>query len=452
MNFNNFGFKKYVNDTLQDLHFVEPTSVQQKVIPLIKKHKNVIALAHTGTGKTHAFLLPILNNLNFEQTNKVQALIVVPTRELAKQIYDNVKPFLKHEPRMSVGLYIGGEDIKKDQEALNKNQPTIAIGTPTRLKELYVLDALKLTSANYVVVDECDMIFDLGFIEDVDFILAKMKKDLVLSFFSATINQQLQQYLKKYIKESFFIDDSQSKPTNSNVKHLLIDTKNKELELTLANIVKSINPFLVLIFVNNKNDVSKIVTILRKQGIDHIGELHGDLQPRTRTAMLKRVKNNEFKYVVATDVAARGVDIEGVSHVISINLPKDLSYYIHRSGRTGRNKLTGISYVLDNIENKDRIQQLTDQGIEFAVAKFVDGHLTEVKAKVKKKRQVELDQESQKVLNKYKNTKIKPGYKKKRKSELDKIKKKIRRKHIQESIDKIKKGKYKKRREKLFDE
>ncbi|ATZ17362.1 ATP-dependent RNA helicase [Williamsoniiplasma luminosum] len=452
MNFKNFSFKKYVNDTLDDLHFTNPTSIQEKVIPLIKKHKNVIALAHTGTGKTHSFLLPILNNIDFEQPNKVQALIIVPTRELAKQIFENVKPFIKHEPRISVGLYIGGEDIKKDQEALNKKQPTIAIGTPTRLNELYSMDALKLTSANYVVVDECDMIFDLGFIEEVDFILHKMKKDLVLSFFSATINSPLQHYLKKYIKNSYFVDDSQSKPSTSNVKHILIDTKNKELELTLANIVKSINPFLVLIFVNNKNDVSKIVHILRKQGVDHVGEMHADLQPRTRTSMLKRIKNNEFKYVVATDVAARGVDIEGVTHVISINLPRDLSYYIHRSGRTGRNKLHGISYILDNIENKAQIQQLEQLGINFAIAKFNDGQLTEITPKTKKKKPVDVDNESQQVLNKYKNVKIKPGYKKKRKAELDQIKKKKRRKHIQESIDKIKKDKYKKRREVLFDE
>jgi ATP-dependent RNA helicase CshB len=180
-----------------------------------------------------------------------------------------------------------------------------------------------------------------------------------------------------------------------------------------------------------------------------IGELHGGLSPRTRNAMLKKIKNNEFNYLVATDIAARGLDIEGLSHVISIDLPKDLKYYIHRSGRTGRKNFSGISYVLYNVKNREKIEALQKDGIEFEIVKLVGDKLVPVnKSTVKKNPLVSV--EEKKVLNKYKNQKVKPGYKKKRKHELDEIKKKRRRQHIKENIEKIKKEKYKKRRKEVF--
>lgn len=458
MEFQSFGFKKFINDTIFDLGFETPTSVQEKVIPLIKKHRNVIALAHTGTGKTHSFLLPIINNLDLNVSfdkRRVQALIIAPTRELAKQIFDNIKIFQKNESKITVGLYIGGEDINKSINDLEKTQPMIVVGTPTRLKELYDNNALHLTTADYVVVDECDMIFDLGFIEDVDYMLSKMKQNAVMSLFSATIHENIRSFMKKYLKDAIFIDDSTSIPSNKNISHILIDTKNRETEEVLIKITKSINPFLCLIFVNNKDEVSDIVKMLRKAGVTNVGELHGNLQPRTRMANLKKIKNNEYKYVVATDIAARGVDIIGVTHIISINLPNDLSYYIHRAGRTGRSKFTGISYVLYNVKNQSKIDELKNKGIEFEMQRLVDGELVNLKKRVANKpknNQQNLDPESQVVIAKYKGQKVKPGYKKKRQMELDKIKQKRKRAHIKESIDKIKKAKYKKRREELFED
>ncbi|AUF83612.1 ATP-dependent helicase [Mesoplasma syrphidae] len=456
MEFSSFGFKKFINDTLQEINFVTPTSVQEKVIPLIKKHRNIVALAHTGTGKTHSFLLPIINNLNINvafDKRHVQALIIAPTRELAKQIYDNIKPFQKNEPKITTGLFIGGEDINKTIEQLGKTQPMIVVGTPTRIRELYEGNHLRITTADYIVVDECDMIFDLGFIEDVDFMISKAKQNAVISLFSATIHETLRPFVKKYLNDSIFVDDSESTPSNKNIQHIIIDTKNRELEEVLTKVTSSINPYLCLIFVNQKEDVSKIIKILRNAGINSLGELHGDLQPRTRMNMLKKIKSNEFKFVVATDVAARGVDITGVSHVISIDLPRDLSYYIHRSGRTGRSKMTGISYVLFNAKNQEKIEELKDKGIEFEVQKLLDGELVNIKKarqRTPKKNQQNLDVESQKVISKYKKQIVKPGYKQKRKRELEEIKKKRRRAHIKENISKIKKEKYKKRREELF--
>ncbi|WP_434335611.1 DEAD/DEAH box helicase [Mycoplasma capricolum subsp. capricolum] len=453
MKFTDFGFKKYINDTLDQIEFIAPTSIQQKVIPLLKKHQNVIALAHTGTGKTHSFLLPILNNLKLEENdNYVQAVIISPTRELSLQIYQNTKLFLKNNPLINCNLFIGGEDISKNIEQLEKKQPHIVIGTPTRLKELYDLNKLRLTTTSYFIIDECDMIFDLGFIEDVDYLISKINQNVTIGIFSATISQQLSVFCKKYIKNAHFIDDSQNKISTSNVKHILIDTKNKELEQSLIQIINSINPFLCIIFVNQKDEISKIVEILHKNNIKQVAELHGNLQPRLRLSMLKKIQNNEFKYLVATDVASRGVDIKGVSHIISINLPSDLTYYIHRSGRTGRNNSTGYSYIIYNLKNKTQIEELIKKGIEFETKKLIDNQLVDIKNNYKKVKVFkELDAESKQVINKYKNKKVKPNYKKKRKQELDKIKQKIRRKHIKENIEKIKKAKYQKRRSELFD-
>ncbi|WP_434342296.1 DEAD/DEAH box helicase [Mycoplasma capricolum] len=453
MKFTDFGFKKYINDTLDQIEFIAATSIQQKVIPLLKKHQNVIALAHTGTGKTHSFLLPILNNLKLEENdNYVQAVIISPTRELSLQIYQNTKLFLKNNPLINCNLFIGGEDISKNIEQLEKKQPHIVIGTPTRLKELYDLNKLRLTTTSYFIIDECDMIFDLGFIEDVDYLISKINQNVTIGIFSATISQQLSVFCKKYIKNAHFIDDSQNKISTSNVKHILIDTKNKELEQSLIQIINSINPFLCIIFVNQKDEISKIVEILHKNNIKQVAELHGNLQPRLRLSMLKKIQNNEFKYLVATDVASRGVDIKGVSHIISINLPSDLTYYIHRSGRTGRNNSTGYSYIIYNLKNKTQIEELIKKGIEFETKKLIDNQLVDIKTNYKKvKIFKELDAESKQVINKYKNKKVKPNYKKKRKQELDKIKQKIRRKHIKENIEKIKKAKYQKRRSELFD-
>nr|VZK65315.1 DEAD-box ATP-dependent RNA helicase CshB [Mycoplasma feriruminatoris] len=261
MKFTDFGFKKYINDTLEQIEFIAPTSIQKKVIPLLKKHQNVIALAHTGTGKTHSFLLPILNNLDLNNDqNYVQAVIISPTRELALQIYQNTKLFLKNNDLISCNLFIGGEDISKNIEQLDKKQPHIVIGTPTRLKELYDLNKLRLTTTNYLIIDECDMIFELGFIEDVDYLISKINQKTTIGIFSATISQQLTIFCKKYIKNAHFIDDSNNKISTTNVKHVLIDTKNKELEQSLSQIINSINPFYVLFLLIKK---MKLVILLR---------------------------------------------------------------------------------------------------------------------------------------------------------------------------------------------
>ncbi|WP_338972970.1 DEAD/DEAH box helicase [Spiroplasma endosymbiont of Panorpa germanica] len=454
MSFDKFGFKKFINDALVEINFKEPTSIQNLVIPKIKKHANIVAQAHTGTGKTHAFLLPILNNID-TSLEITQAVILTPTRELARQIYQNTVEITNFNKKISKSMLIGGQDIQKQKEQLTKHQPMIVIGTPSRLKELYEIGALKITTTTFVVIDEFDMIFDLGFIDEIDFLLSKMKESVNISLFSATLPNDLKPFLMKYLNNALLIDDSKNKPSNKNVEHILIWTKNRENQVIFNNLINSINPYIVIIFVNRKDQVSMVNEWFNKLGITNVGELHAGLDPRTRASMQKRVQNNEFKYIIATDMAARGLDINGVSHIISIDLPNDLSYYIHRSGRTGRSNLTGKSFVLHNSDNQNSIEQLQKSGIEFKNYKFIQNTLEEINPKNKKPKFYNPNSAgeiaSKKVVAKYKNEKVKPNYKKKRKAELLEIKRKIRRDHIKENISKIKKEKYQKRREDIFD-
>ncbi|AKX34010.1 ATP-dependent RNA helicase CshB [Spiroplasma litorale] len=453
MSFEKFGFKKFINDAIVEIGFKEPTGIQNKVIPLLKKYSSVIAQSHTGTGKTHAFLLPVINNIK-QQEKKVQCLIITPTRELARQIFNNTKELLKFNNDINVSMFVGGEDFEKHTNSLLDKQPQIVIGTPSRLKKLYEENYLKLTTSNYVIIDECDMIFDLGFIDEVDFLLSKINKECNISLFSATLNNELKPFLKKYLKNAHYINNLENLSTNKNIEHILIWTRNKDNKEVIRILTEKINPYVCIIFVNKKEEIKSIVNWFKEFKIDNFTELHGDLDPRQRVIIQKRIKNMDFKWIIASDVAARGIDIDGVSHIISVNLPNDLNYYIHRSGRTGRNKYEGISYVLHNSDNQDKINKLKTKNISFTNMKLVNGELIKIEQKQKKqpKENSALATETSKIINKYKSKKIKPGYKKKRKLEIETFKKQLKRKHIKESIEKIKKAKYIKRREDLFEE
>ncbi|WP_338970741.1 DEAD/DEAH box helicase [Spiroplasma endosymbiont of Labia minor] len=453
MEFKDFGFKKFINDALNDLNFVTPTNIQKEVIPLIKKHHPVIGLANTGTGKSHSFILPIINNLEFDLKDKIQFIIMSPTRELAQQLYGNIMQIKKFNAALTCSLIISGSMDDNKIKALEKNQSQIIIGTPKSLKEMYDQKILKLTTAKYIVIDECDMIFNLDFIDDVDYLLSKMNlNNLEISMFSATISNKIKSFINKYIKNALLIDLVKNEKINQKISHNLIWTKNKSNLETLDKLLVNLNPYIAMIFVNKKEEIAQVLELLHKNGINQVGELHGNLSNRQRDMMIKRIKNNDFKYIVVSDLAARGIDIKGVSHVISLDLPKNLEFYIHRSGRTGREGSNeGYSYIFSNYKNEHLIKKIKDFGIKFNEFdlnnnKIIKKNLTKNNKNINSKTSVQ----EQKIIGKFKGKKIKPGYKKKRKSEIDELHRKVRRDHIKESIKKIKEEKYKERRKKIF--
>lgn len=437
--FDEMDLKPFILETIKELKFNQPTPVQQKVIPLVFKRRDVIGISQTGTGKTHAFLIPIMQRIALDE-NKVQAVVTAPTRELAAQIYDHVRLFMKHEPRLSASLVIGGKDRQKAIARLSV-QPQIVIGTPGRIRDLSLNEqALQITTADMFVIDEADMTLDLGYLEDIDAVAGKMKDNLEMLVFSATIPQNLRPFLKKYMHQPEIVEIDAKKASVDNVEHVLVWTRHQDRFNVLSEIINQIDPYLCLIFCNTRKEASEVAKKLYDKGMK-IGEIHGDLEPRERRSMMRRIKNNDFQYIVATDIAARGIDIDGASHIINMGFPSELDFYIHRSGRTGRGKYTGYCYSLYDSKDEKTIAILENRGIVFRNTEIKNGEWKDIGERQRRKNRnrqpSELEQEIQKVVRR--PAKVKPGYKKKRQQEVQKIVKKQKRAIIQADIRRQKK-------------
>lgn len=417
MKFQDFQLDAEVLKTLAELKITVPTSIQEKMLPLVMKDKNIIVAANTGTGKTLGYILTIISKLDLS-VNKTQALVIIPTRELAVQIYEVCQRFKKNLPQLKVVNLIGGQDINNQKEKFkDNNQPHLVIGTPTRLKLILDEQILKLTTSKIVVLDEVDMIFDLDFINDVDFILSKLATTTQLMVFSATIDNNLQSFLKKYLKNATIIDNINYKIQN-NIKHFLVKTKHHNRLVVLKRLLTEINPFLCLIFINKKNDLSETLKLFHDQKIK-VGQLHSSLKSRERIKMLKRVNDLEFQYVICSDIASRGIDLPGVSHVISLNLPHDLAYYFHRAGRGGRGKYEGSSYLFYDTDDEQNINFLIKKGIQFE-SWPPEKQKPRQKWDQKKRTVVDIN-DFNKIAGKYHSRPVKPGYKKERQTEMKKM-------------------------------
>ena len=428
-----------MKETIQELNFKSPTNIQKSVIPLVYKYIDVIGISQTGTGKTHAFLIPIMDMIDVEK-DCVQAVITAPTRELASQIYEHAKLFVKHNPDLKVSLIIGGSD---KQKAINKlsTQPHIVIGTPGRIKDLSLDEqALRITTADIFVVDEADMTLEFGYLEDIDAVLSKMKDNLQMMVFSATIPQMLRPFLQKYMKAPKIIEIDEHLSTSRNISHYLVPTKHRQRYEVLKEVMSIIDPYICLIFCNKRNEVEDIAHRLREDGYK-VGEIHGNLEPRERRQMMRRIKNMEYQYIVATDIAARGIDIDGASHIINMEFPTELDFYIHRSGRCGRGKYTGECYSMYDTSNQSIVEALEKKGIHFEVKELKGNQFVESKEREKRKsrqkHQTELEQKISSIVRK--PTKVKPGYKKKRKRVIEKMVKQEKRAIIRQDIKRQKK-------------
>lgn len=418
MSWNNINLKSWLINELKNNQFIKPTEIQEQVIPKALKGNNLIVTSPTGTGKTHAFLIPILNLI--ENNNKIQAIIMAPTRELAQQIFIFTKQLIKNT-KIKSACFVGGTELKKQKENFKNNQPEIIIGTPSRIKTLYQEHGLIVTTAKILVLDECDMLFELGFIKDLDFLMTKLNPNIQCLAFSATINQQLQSFLKKYFNDTKIIN--LNKTITPKIEHIFINCPFKQRKNELLTLVNLINPYLCLIFVNNKNQINEIGELLINNG-KKTALIHSDLSTRTRNQIFKRIKNLDYQYLITTDVSARGIDILGVSHIISLQLPYDLIYYLHRAGRTGRNNQTGISYLFYDHYDNNKIKELKKFNLNIKYYKIKKNELiaeTEITNKSNKTTKSKLALQA--INHFYANKKIKPGYKKNFKNKISKIKK-----------------------------
>lgn len=415
MKFTEFKFKDYIQEALRDLNFVEATPVQEKLIPVVLSGRDLVGESKTGSGKTHTFLLPIFQMLD-EEADSVQAVITAPSRELAAQIYQAARQLARFsEKEIRVANYVGGTDKARQIGKLESSQPHIVIGTPGRIYDLVESGDLAIHKAKTFVVDEADMTLDLGFLATVDKIAGRLPKDLQFLVFSATIPQKLQPFLKKYLSNPVIEQIKTKTVIADTIENWLLSTKGRDKNAQIYQISQLLHPYLAMIFVNTKTRADELHSYLTAQGLK-VAKIHGDIAPRERKRIMNQVKNLDFEYIVATDLAARGIDIEGVSHVINDAIPQDLSFFVHRVGRTGRNGLPGTAITLYQPSDDSDIRELEKMGIKFAPKmikddEFQDTYDRDRRANREKSRE-KLDTEMLGLVKK-KKKKIKPGYKKK---------------------------------------
>ena len=420
--------------------FKELTAVQNEVLKYTSGHKDIIALSKTGTGKTHAYLIPVMEMIN-PQSDKTQVLISLPTRELAYQVYQNSLLMKEVFPELRIQLVAGGTDKTRSISRLEKT-PHIVIGTPGRIKDLFVSNALRVDFVQMFIIDEADMTLEFGFLEDIDAVFSHMVKDPQVLCFSATFPEELHAFVRKYLNnpKTVIVTDKKRDPR---IRHVLINCKHKEYKEALYDILGGFKPYVCLIFANTKDEANDTYQYLNEKGIKAL-LLHGGLDSRDRQKAIKDLQAKKYTYVIASDVASRGIDIDGISHVVSLGLPKQLQFYMHRAGRTGRNEKDGTCYLLYKETDIPQIRNLAAKGVSFTAKEYKKGQWKEAGNPTKKK-QIKTDLSEKEIVKTLyrKNEKVKPNYKKKKNQEVERIKRKKRREFIQSKIKEERKERYK---------
>ena len=443
--FEDFNLKNETREYIKAAGFTEPTPIQEEVVPAAIRGRDVIGLSATGSGKTHAYLIPILEKTD-PLLNICQAVITAPTRELAVQIYEMAKGMCDVLEGLRIRLFIGGRDREKDIEQLGSSQPHIAIGTPGRIRDLFLnAAALRIEQAKILVVDEADMTLEYGFLDDIDAFAGRLPEDLQMMAFSATMPEQLKPFLKKYMHHPITYQIGEKVRFNPDITHILVPCYHHGYAKTVLSILPGFNPYVCLIFANTRAQAAEIAQQLRDAGVD-AEELHGDLTSRRRKQAMKSIADAQHTYVVATDLAARGIDIGEVTHVISCGFPEDLEYYVHRAGRTGRAGASGTCYALYTEEDEEAIRSLMKRGIRFSHKRYRNNEWQDLRP-FGQRYQHKDDDLKKKISQIYtkKNSKVKPGYKKKRAEQIQRVHRKKKQEMIRSKIREEKKAMYKER-------
>jgi superfamily II DNA/RNA helicase len=342
--FADFSIHEKLKGNIAKKGYVHPTPIQDGAIPHILKGRDVIGIANTGTGKTAAFLLPLINKMFTHKKNR--ALILVPTRELALQIDEEFWDF-SHGSGLLSALCIGGSHLQKQVMALRK-QPSFVIGTPGRIKDLIERGDLDLSQFNNVVLDEVDRMMDMGFLPDMKYLLGLLQKERQSLFFSATLEKGARELAEKFLNNPVTVA-IKSRPTSENVDQDVVYVKSaSEKNETLHDLLLQYDFKKVLVFVRTKRNADKLAQTLTLKGFK-ASAIHGDLSQGQRQRSLQMFKDNRIQILIATDVAARGLDIDNVTHVINYDVPATFEDYVHRIGRTGRGGKTGIALTF--VEN-----------------------------------------------------------------------------------------------------
>ena len=367
--FEELGVNENIRRAIEELGFEHPMPVQEEVIPYLLGNKNdVIALAQTGTGKTAAFGLPLLQKVN-AQDRATQAIVLSPTRELCVQIADDLKDFSKYIDGMHIVPVYGGADIRPQIRAI-KHGTQVIVATPGRLVDLINRGVMELEKVNNVVLDEADEMLNMGFSDSINAIFEQLPEDRNTLLFSATMSREVEKVAKSYLHDYKEMVVGSRNEGAEHVNHIYYLVHSKDKYLALKRIVDFHPRIFAIIFCRTKAETQEVADKLIKDGYN-AEALHGDLSQQQRDLTMQKFRQHTVQLLVATDVAARGLDVDDLTHVINFGLPDDIESYTHRSGRTGRAGKKGTSISIIHIKEKWKVRQ-----IEKQIGKdFIDGEL-----------------------------------------------------------------------------
>ncbi len=364
MSFLSLGIKQDIDNLMKQNGINEPTPVQELAIPVILTGRDVLVQAQTGTGKTLAFLLPMLQNIKISSP-AVQGLIITPTRELALQITKVAEKIGKVNGVRVLTIY-GGQDIDRQLKKLNA-APHIVIGTPGRILDHLRRKTLTINHVNKLVLDEADQLLHMGFLDEVEELIVNTAPERQTMFFSATIPAKIKALSVNYMKKPKDLKVMSNSVTLDEINQIIVETKEEFKLDKLCGLINQYQPYLAMIFCHTKQRVSNLVAELAQRGY-LVDELHGDLSQAKRNQVMRKFSTAKLQILVATDIAARGLDVEGVTHVFNYDIPHDVESYIHRIGRTGRAGQTGVAVTFVNPRQHDYLA-LIERGIKAKIAR-----------------------------------------------------------------------------------
>lgn len=342
MHFKEFKLEEKILRAIEQLGYTEPTEVQQKVIPVVLKKQDVLVKSKTGSGKTASFATPLCELVDWEE-NKPQALVLTPTRELAVQVQEDITNIGRYKRIKGLALY-GKSPFARQKLAL-KQKTHIIVGTPGRVLDHIEKGTLDVSKIEYLVIDEADEMLNMGFLEQVESIIKLLPKTRTTMLFSATLSEQIKKLSSKYMKQAVSIEIDASEENAPNIEHVKYVVV-EELKLSLLEKLTIVeNPDSCIIFCRTKERVEQLVDVLDEKGYT-ADKIHGGMMQEDRFEVMDDFRKGEFRYLIATDVAARGIDIDDITHVIHYDVPLEQESYVHRTGRTGRAGRSGKSIML----------------------------------------------------------------------------------------------------------
>jgi ATP-dependent RNA helicase DeaD len=356
--FISLGISEVLVEKLNRVGVSEPTPIQKRAIPYLMEGKDVIAQAQTGTGKTFAFILPILERID-PNASHVQALIVTPTRELALQITAEFEKLTADLKDVDVLAVYGGQDVDKQLRKLKRNVQ-IVVGTPGRLLDHIRRGTVQLSELSFLVLDEADQMLHIGFLNEVEDIIRETPASRQTMLFSATMAEEIRKLAKRHMRDPEYIQVEKKQGPADSVKQIAIHTVDRAKQGTLIQLIETHRPYMAVIFCRTKRRVSRLYEVLRSHKFS-CDELHGDLSQAKREQVMKRFRDGDVQLLIATDVAARGLDVEGVTHVFNYDIPQDAESYIHRIGRTGRAGSEGLAITFYSSADRPTLDLIEDE-------------------------------------------------------------------------------------------